>query len=151
MPSVFLQVPHFEQSKDGGCLPACARMVIAYWGREISENELVRLFESKSFGTPISNIKRLEQWGYKVGFGSLTENELKGHLLANRPIIVRVWTPMLDYWDVDTSHVIVVVGFDETQVFVHDPAFSESPKTVSWDGFLAAWFEFDQTAAVIYL
>ncbi len=150
MPSVFLPVPHFEQSRDGMCLPACARMVMAYWGREIPEKELVHLFETKAFGTPISNVKRLEKWGYRVNFGTLTENELKIQLLANRPVIVRIWTPMLDYWDIDTSHVIVVVGFDDIQVLVNDPAFAEAPKTVAWNGFLAAWVEFDQTAAIIF-
>jgi hypothetical protein len=31
MPSDWLTIPHFKQSRDGRCLPACARMVLAYF------------------------------------------------------------------------------------------------------------------------
>ena len=65
------------------------------------------------------------------------------------PIIVRVWTAMLDYWPVTTSHVVVVVGYDNTFVFINDPAFAAAPQSVLWDAFLAAWAEYDETAVII--
>jgi len=57
---------------------------------------------------------------------------------------------MLDYWDSSTSHVVVVVGFDDTHVYLNDPAMPEAPQEVLWDSFLAAWAEFDEIAVVIY-
>ncbi len=105
--------------------------------------------QSRDYGTPISNALRLKQWRYGVELGSLTENRLKAELLEGNPIIARVWTEMLDYWEVETSHVIVVVGFDERGVFINNPGVETWPVYVSWNGFLTAWFEFNQTAVII--
>ena len=151
MPTVLLPAPHFSQSRDGACLPACVRMVLAYWGHQQSEAELAELLGTRSFGTPISNVARLQAQGYRVDFGSLTTAELKAYLLANKPVMARVWTAMLDYWSAEiTSHVVVVVGFDETHVYLNDPALIQAPQLTLWDSFLAAWAEFDETAVVIY-
>jgi ABC-type bacteriocin/lantibiotic exporter with double-glycine peptidase domain len=125
-------------------------MVLAYWGDEFSEAEIAKRLGTKNFGTPISNIKRLQGLGYQVSLGSLTPDDLKIHLIAGRPVLARVWTVILDYWDTTTSHVVVVRGFDDMHVYVNDPAFAQSPQTVLWDGFLAAWGEFDEIAMVIY-
>jgi len=149
MPSVLLPVPHFEQSHDGMCLPACAKMVLAYWGKEYSERQLAQLLGTQPFGTPLSHISRLQRWNYQAVLGSLTVDQLRAHLLNQQPVIVRVWTAMLDYWNIDTSHVVVIVGFDETQVYLNDPSYSKSPQLTSWTAFLAAWAEFDETAIVI--
>ena len=151
MPNVLLTLPHFEQSRDGMCLPACTRMMLAYWGQTLSESRIAKILGTKAFGTPISNIERLQQQGYQIEFGSLTVEQLKGHLLNNHPVIVRVWTAMLDYWQAEaTSHVVVVVGFDDNRVYLNDPALPQAPQSTSWDSFLAAWAEFDETSVVIY-
>ncbi|MEM7345060.1 MAG: C39 family peptidase [Chloroflexota bacterium] len=151
MPNVLLPVPHFEQSRDGTCLPTCARMVLAHWGQSYSEADLAVMLDAKPYGVPISNIKHLQQHGYQVEFGSLTIEQLQSHLLAGHPIIARVWTIMLDYWpDEVTSHVVVVVGFDETDIYLNDQTLSKAPQLIVWNGFLAAWAEFDEMAAVVY-
>ena len=149
MPNVLLQAPHYSQSRDGMCLPACVRMVLAHQGRYFSEDALAALLKTKDFGTPISNAVRLKQWGLSIEVGPCTENRLRAELLEGRPIIARVWTAMLDYWGVETSHVVVVVGFDDEGVYLNDPATEIWPIHVSWNGFLAAWFEFGQTAVII--
>ena len=46
MRNVLLPVPHFEQSRDGACLPACARMVLAYWD-DVRQEEKIRLIEAE--------------------------------------------------------------------------------------------------------
>lgn len=149
MPSVLLPVPHYSQSRDGMCLPACVRMVLAYNGLTLDEEAIARRLKTKDFGTPISNVLLLKQWRPEIELGSFSEDRLKTELTGGRPVIARVWTAMLHYWEVDTSHVVVVVGFDEQNVFVNDPATETWPVQVSWNGFLAAWFEFNQTAIVI--
>lgn len=131
------------------CLPACVRMVLAYKGRILSEAVIAAHLKTRLFGTPISNALRLKQWRFGVEVGSLAENRLRVELLEDRPVIARVWTQMLDYWELETSHVVVVVGFDDQGVFVNDPGVENWPIHVSWNGFLAAWFEFNQTAIVI--
>lgn len=56
MSSAWLPVPHFKQSRDGYCLPACMRMVLAYYGHSVTEHELVTLLGTQSFGGPISRV-----------------------------------------------------------------------------------------------
>ncbi len=147
-----LKTPHFKQSKDGLCLPACARMVLAYWGYTVSEAGVAKILGTKPFGTPISNIKQLRQIGYQVDLASLTLAQLKAYINNGHPVITQVWTTMLDYWGWETgsSHIVVVIGFDETFVYLNDPAFVEAPRRILWDGFLAAWAEFDEMAVLIY-
>ena len=56
---------------------------------------------------------------------------------------------MLDYWDQVTSHVVVVIGCDKQGVVINDPSLPDGGRAISWDVFLAAWAEFDETAVVI--
>lgn len=53
----------------------------------------------------------------------------------NTPVIAWVWTGMLTYADKETSHVVVVTGYDDNHVFLHDRAMTEAPQTVVWDSF----------------
>ncbi len=47
-----LPVPHYQQSKEGYCLPACARMVLAYLAIERTEAEISQLLGTRGIGTP---------------------------------------------------------------------------------------------------
>lgn len=149
MPAVLLSVPHFEQSREGACLPACVRMVLAYFGNEQTEGRLAKILRTEEFGTPIFNAKYLQTLGYQVSVESLNKAELERQLLQGQPIIARVWTIMLDYWTDSSSQVVVAVGFDGLAVYLNDPAFSNAPQKVLWDAFLAAWAEHDEIAVVI--
>ena len=61
-----LPVPHYQQSKEGYCLPACARMVLAYLGIERTEAEISQLLGTRGIGTPGFAIQRLTAWGVRV-------------------------------------------------------------------------------------
>lgn len=149
MPNAWLPVPHFEQSRDGYCLPACVRMVLAYYGHAITEYELVAILDTQSFGGPISRVIQLQKLGYRVTYQPITVSELKNYMDENIPVIAWVWTGMLTYTDKQTSHVVVVAGYDDNYVFLYDPAMTVAPQSVVWDSFLAAWAEYDEKAVVI--
>lgn len=149
MPNAWLPVPHFEQSRDGYCLPACVRMVLAYYGRYVMEQQLVTILGTHSFGGPISHVSKLQQWGYHITYQPLTVAALKSYVNGRVPVIAWVWTGMLTYANNETSHVVVVTGYDDAHVFLHDPAMLEAPQMVVWDSFLAAWAEYDEKAVVI--
>ena len=149
MPNVLLPVPHFEQSRDGTCLPACIQMVLAHLGDKRTEADLAKFLGTKTYGTPIRNAERLQSDGYEVAVREFTRADLEVYLNAGLPVIARVWAAMLDYWQVTTSHVVVVVGYGETSVYLNDPAFATVPQQVVWDAFLATWAEYDETAVVI--
>ncbi len=148
-----LSTPHFEQSRDGLCLPACARMILAYWRHFVSEAKSAQLLGTTRSGTPISKIVRLRRWNYRVDFGSITQNELQSSIDQGTPIIAQVWPVMLTYWasNAHGSHVVVVTGYDERFVYLNDPALSQADQPLLWDAFLAAWVEFDETTAIVTL
>jgi len=145
-----IALPHFQQSADGQCLPACGRMVLAYLGVSLAEAEVGCTIGAKSFGTPTFAIQKLSNLGLQVNYKEWSTSALLVVLGQKRPLIAFVRTGFLDYWQEDFAHALVVVGaVDNQQVWVHDPAKENSPIVVSWDGFLAAWAEFGYRGATI--
>jgi ABC-type bacteriocin/lantibiotic exporter with double-glycine peptidase domain len=124
-------------------------MILSYLGNEQSESRLSKLLATKPSGTAISNAKHIQKLGYQVLIKTLTREEIETYLIENKPIIARIWTAMLDYWTITTSHVVVVVGFDDESVYVNDPSLPTAPKAIAWNAFLAAWAEYDEIAVVI--
>lgn len=149
MPSVLLPVPHYPQTGKYNCLPACARMMLGYLGLSVTEEELATKLGTTPLGTTGRNLLRLQNSSLSVVYGPLTLPLIQTELDQNRPVIVLVSTIFLDYWQRDTAHAVVVVGYDEEHLFLNDPAFADAPQTATVDGFLAAWGEFDYLAGVI--
>lgn len=145
-----LSVPHFQQSDDGYCLPACVRMTLAYLGIEKPEQEVSKLLGSQEFGTPSFAVLQLTKVGLQVAYRSWSTAELLASLSAGSPMIVFVRTGFLDYSQEDFAHALVVVGGeDEKNFWVQDPAHPSGPISVSWNGLLAAWAEFDYRGAIL--
>ena len=145
-----IQLPHFQQSAPGYCLPACARMVLAWLGLELSEAEIGQHLGTQEYGTPGSALQRLSALHLSVTYREWSVAQLLDALRAGQPVIVLVRTAFLDHWTQDVAHAVVVVGAVEDDVFwIHDPALPTGPLTVSWNGLLAAWTEFDHRGATI--
>ena len=145
-----LPVPHFRQSREGACLPACTRMVLHYLGMELEEATIGRTLGAKPYGTPSSAILRLNDAGLEVIYQRWSTAEVAVMLQTGHPIIVFVRTIFLGYYHQDFAHAVVIVASDaERHFFVQDPAQPAGPTKVHWDGLLAAWAEFDYYGAVI--
>lgn len=141
-----LDLPHSQQSAEGYCLPACVRMILAYWGIERSEAEVRRVLGSRSFGTPSYAVERLSRWGMHVRYGEWSISQRIKSLASRVPVIAFVRTAFLDH----VAHAVVLVGCEENQRFwMHDPAIPAGPTAVSWPGTLAAWAEFGYRGAAI--
>ena len=150
MPINLLNVPQYEQAHAGSCLPACVRMILAFWQYEISEEALAELFGTQQFGTPAPRIHRLEQLNFSVIYESGTLSTIATYLNRTIPCLVFLKTGDLPYWHGEnTAHVVVVVGFNEETISVNDPAFTKAPQNIPLDYFLLAWSEFDHRYAVI--
>jgi len=140
VPRFCIPIPHRQQERDYSCVPACVRMVLAFYGDQRAESELRALFKTKVGGTSIANvIIRLPELGYTAIVLTATFYELEQLIRAGQPCIVQVWTGHLGYWDEAWMHDLVVVGFDDDQVLLHDPAFADAPKAVARDEFMRAW------------
>lgn len=149
MPTNLLPVPHYQQSDSGRCLPACTRMVLAFLGYQISEDELASLLGTQYFGTPAPNLSHLLRLGFHVLYEATTLETVQRYLAEGTPCLVFVQTGDLPYWSENTGHVVVAIGIQDEVIFVNDPALPVAPQKIPLDYFLLAWSEFDHRFAVI--
>lgn len=148
--SALLSIPHFQQSADGYCLSACARMVLAYLGIKRSEAQVRKALGAEAWGTPTFAIQRLASAKLEIIYREWSIAELLSTLTAGQPVIVFVRTGFLGYYSEDFAHALVVVGASpEQQFWVHDSGQPSGPIIVAWDGLLAAWAEFGYRGATL--
>jgi ABC-type bacteriocin/lantibiotic exporter with double-glycine peptidase domain len=150
VPNTLLSIPHHLQHSDGDCLAACAAMILEHLGISINYGRLLRLLGVKPYGTPGFHLKYIDKLGVNVRYVLGTLQELFQYLTDGKPCIVLVNTGHLPYWSYTTNHAIVIVGFNDREVFVNDPAFKQAPQRIPRDDFELAWMEFDYRYAVIW-
>jgi ABC-type bacteriocin/lantibiotic exporter with double-glycine peptidase domain len=125
-------------------------MVLDYHGLQHSQTELNRLFETTSAGTPRSRLLRLERYGLRVALEFGSELTISQTIDQNCPLIIFVRTGQLtSYWDIDTQHALVIIGYDDDSVFVQDPAFPTAPIQIDQDELYLAWLELDYAFAIV--
>jgi predicted double-glycine peptidase len=104
---------------------------------------LLRILNIQSFGTPARNLYRLSQLGVEVIYREGAMSILEDIIGNGRPCIALVRTEFLHYWTYSTDHAVVVVGIENDNVFLNDPAFAEHPMQVTKLEFELAWMEFN--------
>ncbi|HUM68288.1 MAG TPA: cysteine peptidase family C39 domain-containing protein [Chloroflexota bacterium] len=145
-----MNVPHFEQELSYSCLPACVRMVVAYYGRDISEAELRTLLKTRISGTsPVQVMLRLPEIGFDAVVQTASLSVLQQHLENGRPCIVHVWTELLPHWQDSVIHAATIVELTESHVLINDPAFSNASIMISREVFFQAWSATDHMMLVI--
>ena len=149
MPKVLLSIPHNKQQGDGDCLAACASMVLAHLGHSVPYVKVLRELKVKSYGAPASNIKLLVRWNLTVTYSISDMAGLETLLTEGHPVIVFLRTGELPYWQINTDHAVVVVGYDDKNIYVNDPYFDHTPIAVSRGDFELAWLERDYFYALI--
>ena len=149
MPGASLNVPHFKPDFHDSCIPACARMVLAFFGRQPTEAELRTLMQPDANGTPVRRLTQLTQMGFDVDFPSTDIAGLSAYLTSGVPPIALLATAALPYWSQSCDHVAVVVGVDDSWVYLNDPYFNSTPQQVSHADFLLAWSPNACTVAIV--
>jgi ABC-type bacteriocin/lantibiotic exporter with double-glycine peptidase domain len=144
-----LSVSHLQQRSQADCLPICAQMVLDFLGKPIPYHTLVKLFETRSFGTPFRNIQRLEQLDVSVTIDACSIDEITVFLRTNLPVIVSVDTADLKYWPQATDHVVVVTGVDAEFVYVNDPSLNRGHRPVPRSEFALAQLTFHHFCAIL--
>jgi len=124
-------------------------MILSYLGDEISEARLARVMGSYWFGTPASNVLHLSSLGYQVTYERISFEQLRTYLAKQVPCVIFVRTGGLPYWDDDVPHAVVVIGIEDTTVYLHDPALDIGPTAVDATAFLLAWADLDNYCATI--
>jgi ABC-type bacteriocin/lantibiotic exporter with double-glycine peptidase domain len=150
MSEVVIHLPHYQQSAPGYCLPACASMVLAGIGKSYSESKLSQVLATDEAGTPSFAITKLSKLSLDVDYRIWSVAQLAVTLTDHHLVIAFVQAGFLDHWEVDAAHAVVIVGIEIDRCFwLHDPVLAVGPTAVSWDGMLAAWFEFAYRGATL--
>jgi ABC-type bacteriocin/lantibiotic exporter with double-glycine peptidase domain len=149
-----IHLRHHQQEHSASCLAACVVMVLAHWQVELIESEVRRIIRTKPHsGTHPMNLISLGDLGFKAWPYEGTEYELRQRIASDEPVIVFLWTGVLQHWanqeGVDYLHTVIVVGWNDDVVFVHDPALPNAPIEITWSEFKDAWQYSRQMMAVI--
>ncbi len=147
---------NWRQQHDYDCLVACCKQILDHLGIEKSEEWLWDQLSATSGDrgvTPFPNVKNLgDALGVVVEYH---ENGTVAHFApyieSRLPILVAVTADEPQSWPYVGEHAVVVIGFDESNIYVNDPAHPETGLAVDINTFLLAWSERDYEFAVIRL
>jgi ABC-type bacteriocin/lantibiotic exporter with double-glycine peptidase domain len=144
-----LSVEHILQDERAGCLAACSQMVLAYLGIFLSQKRLNQVLGLTQIGAPAFNIQRLSEFGVSVEYVTGDETSLCIAIDQGLAPIAFLMTGDLPYWTVNIHHAVVVVGYDDSDIYFNDPVFENAPQQASWGDFILAWSEFDYRFALM--
>jgi ABC-type bacteriocin/lantibiotic exporter with double-glycine peptidase domain len=128
-----LQVPFVPQERDT-CGPAALAMVLRFWGRSVSHDDLAAELDARELRGVAGS--RLAEAARSRGLTAIAyrgdAEQLRDYVGKGRPLVVA--------WDMGRGrfHNVVVVGFDGEDVVVHDPAKGAS-RTVKRSTFEERW------------
>ena len=131
-------------------MAACAQMVLAYWNIPSHQRQLNRLFSRTDIGARFTHLVRLTQYGVQVTLQRGDERKLIEAIDKSLlPIVFVATGELTSYWQEDVQHAVVIIGYDQTNFYLNDPAFTDAPKRVTIDELMLAWIELDYIYALI--
>lgn len=149
MPNILLLVPHRKQIQEADCLAACVAMTLEFIKRPMSYPKILKILKTTPYGAVASRVTRLTKRGLKVIYSEGSLADLRIFLDQHLPVITLVRTSELPYWNDDTMHAILLVGYDEHYFYANDPNFEKAPVKIPIGDFDLAWLEMGNRYAVI--
>lgn len=144
MPSI-IRLRHHRQEFDYSCVAASAKMILAALGHDLAEADIRRILKTRAWsGTHPINFRNLETLGVEAVWPyPVTLADVRQLVENNTPVVVFLWTGALKHWPdtqgIDYLHSVVVVGFTENGVLLHDPKLTDGPTEISVHDFSEAW------------
>ncbi|MEJ5339170.1 MAG: C39 family peptidase [Aquificaceae bacterium] len=141
-----LDVP-FVKQRDQFCGPASLSSVLAYYGVEVSQEEIgQRVYDPKLKGALITDLEKYaRERGFKTSLKVSNLQELRDYLKEGIPPIVLVDLGKL--W-VSLPHYMVVVGYKDETFFVHTGY--EASKPISAKELDRVWSKMGRVVLILY-
>jgi uncharacterized protein len=145
--------PNTRQSFDYSCGAGAVQAVMAYYGKDFRESQLIDLLQTdKDEGTLIKDIvKFINSEGLSAEVKeNMTISELFSYIDKNIPVIVMIqaWgkeadfvTNYKDCWD--DGHFVVAIGYTRKEVFFSDPALYNTGY-IPISEFSDRWHDYDE-------
>lgn len=144
-----LEVRSFQETLNAGmCGPASLKIVLGYYGKEVTETELAEKTGcTPEMGTTAEDIcKAAAEYGFEAVIqNEATFEDIESWLVKKVPVIVDWFTVgRKDYADdinVPDGHYSVVAGLDDTHIYLQDPEIGGMRK-LKREAFERVWFDF---------
>ena len=138
-----------RQVTEYSCGASALQSVLSYWGRDVSEEELMKLMHTTSEeGTyPEDMVRGASALGFKAeAKENLTLDEVEKFTADGKPMIVvgqfwRTGSPTAVAEDWSSGHYVVVLGVDKDHVYFQDPFMPMSKAFVPRKTFEEHWHQ----------
>ena len=146
-----IDLPIGRQTFDFDCGAKVLQLVMAYYGVDVREDELIKDLKTCDIGTRVNSmIKVAEKNGFKVYAKSrMLLKTVKKYVDNNQPVIVLVqaWADRymtLKDWkeDNENGHYVIVIGYRKDTIVFEDPS-SIRRTWLKEDEFIARWHDVD--------
>lgn len=144
--TTILNVPDVREPANYTSGPTSLEAVLAYYGTDVTLNTLINQTNTTENGTQPENIAQAARGnGFSAGVKeNMTLKDLQDNINNGTPTIVLIqawknnttgnWTNTTDY-----NHYVVVVGMDDQNIYLEDPAILGSRGYIPIQEFLDRW------------
>lgn len=144
-----LDIPDTRQTFNFDCGAKAVQTILAYYGKDIREDNLIKALGTNVEGTDVKNILKLfKKLGLRVVEGQLTIEHLREAVKNGWPVLmpIQAWTDDLlkTNWssDVDDGHFVIAIGYRNGDIIFEDPAAFEK-QYLPEDELEERWHDFD--------
>jgi len=122
-----IKFPELKQTTDYDCGATALTAVLAYFGINVAEKDIMQAAKTTKFGTPIVGLKKVvKKYGLKYQAGEMTAEQVKRYIDKKIPVIllIQAWTDKDSVaWQKDWTdgHYAVAIGYDKTKMYFEDP------------------------------
>jgi predicted double-glycine peptidase len=154
-----IEFPNTRQSYDYSCGPGAVQAVMAYYGQDFRESDLIDLLKTdKDEGTLVRDIvKFFNLKGLSADVKqNMTLEELFNYIDNHIPVIVMIqaWGKEIDFkahykdtWD--DGHFAVVIGYTKKDILLSDPALFNTGY-IPIPEFVDRWHDYDEGETKTY-
>ena len=142
-----IKIKPFIQSDDSRCGPATLKMILNYYGYDVSEDTLaLRCGHTYQQGCTNSDMEKvLKSYGFET-FSKTngTIEDLKYWISKGIPVIIDWFTTGVNPTNEDgpDGHASIVVGVTETHIQILDPEHGEV-RNMKHNDFMRVWFDWE--------
>jgi len=144
-----LNIAPFRQTDDSRCGPACIKMILAYYGIEVTEDEICERC-NWSFDLGCTDYQMHDAFKYYgldcIMYEEASLDEIDFWLGKQVPVIVDWFSPGVDLklHDMPNGHSSIVIALGENFIYLMDPEFG-GVRTIRRDDFMRVWFDWRNT------
>ncbi|MCX6245899.1 MAG: C39 family peptidase [Bacteroidetes bacterium] len=154
-----LDFPNTRQSYGYSCGPGAVQVVMAYYGEDFHESELIDMLKTDtSEGTYVRDIVKFFHFnGFTTRLKQkMTLDELRSYIDRGIPVItlIQAWGSKTDlkngYKDCwNDGHFVVVIGYNDKFILFSDPSLYNTGY-IPVSEFMSRWHDLDQSTIKTY-